>query len=145
MRRYLSKNSYVGYQIKCRKVLNIWREIVDDYCRLHTGAVKMKDGILHVFTDSTTLANELALREREFLNLLNHKIEGSIVKRIVFRPGFLKREKTEKPVDADNENEIKIKTLKKIEKIADSINEEELKSIVKKLLISSAKRSQKGD
>ncbi len=140
---YLSKNRYIGYRIKSEEALRLWRKVVDDYIGLHTDAVLVKEGILYVHTDSSVLANELSLREKELLQKLNDVLKSPVIKGIVFKSGFIRKEKKKSVLDIKSQKEVGIESLKKINRLVKSIKEKELRGILKKLFITAAKRNTK--
>lgn len=140
LNEYLLKHKDVGYRIKALESLKIWRNVVESYIQQHTEPVHIKDRVLFVNTDSAALANELSLREKELREKLNRTLETPLVKKIVFKSGLITQEKKKKGKLNINEKSLNIKTLSRIDKTVAHIKEDELREIMKKLLITSAKR-----
>jgi len=142
---FLSKHKDLEYRIKSQEAVNVWGTIVDAYVEGHTVCALVKDGILFVNTDSAPLANELALRENELRDKLNKKLETPVIQRIVFKSGFVKKiKKRIKKIEIKNKN-ISLKTINQIDETVRLIQDDELKFIVRKFLISSAMRNLKGE
>ena len=142
---FLSKHKDLEYRIKSQEAVNVWGTIVDAYVKGHTVCALVKDGILFVNADSAPLANELALRENELRDKLNKKLETPVIQKIVFKSGFVKKiKKRIKKIEIKNKN-ISLKTLNQIDETVRLIQDDELKFIVRKFLISSAMRNLKGE
>jgi hypothetical protein len=107
----------------------------------HSGAVLVKDQTLFVNTDSAALANELALREHEFVEKLNTCLRKPLIKRIRFKQGHVRSRNsmgtTKERVRAD----LSLKTLQKIDEIVHDVREDELRDKLRKLLIAAARRN----
>ncbi len=138
---YLSKHKHMKYRIKSQEALMIWKTVVDNYIKLHTKTVLIKDNVLFVNTDSTVLANELSLRENELVGKLNTALRLPLIKKIIFRSGYVGSEKKNRDKKDNINNKLTVKTLNMIDKAANNIKEDELRDIMKKFLITSAMHS----
>ena len=143
LNEWLSKNRKVGYRIKEARSIALWETIPDEYVKSHSSAKVIKEGILTVHTDSPVLANELSLRERELRDLLNGKLGEQLVKKIVFKPGYVHTDTDEKNRDAKTVRKIGIDTLKKVDDTVESVNQEEIREVLRRLFISSAERGRR--
>ena len=138
---YLSKHKQMKYRIKSQEALMIWKTVVDNYIKLHTKTVLIKDNVLFVNTDSTVLANELSLRENELVGKLNTALRMPLIEKIIFRSGYVGSEKKNRDKKDNINNILTVKTLNMIDKAANNIKEDELRDIMKKFLITSAMHS----
>jgi len=138
---YLSKHKHMKYRIKSQEALMIWKTVVDNYIKLHTKTVLIKNNVLFVNTDSTVLANELSLRENELVGKLNTALRLPIIEKIIFRSGYVGSEKKNRDKKDNINNKLTVKTLNMIDKAANNIKEDELRDIMKKFLITSAMHS----
>lgn len=135
---YLSKHKHMKYRIKSQEALMIWETVVDNYIKLHTKTVLIKDNVLFVNTDSTVLANELSLRENELVRKLNTALRLPLIEKIIFRSGYVGSERKNRDRKDNINNKLTVKTLNMIDKAANNIKEDELRDIMKKFLITSA-------
>jgi hypothetical protein len=142
---FLSKHKDLEYKIKSQEAVNVWEMIVDEYVKNHTVCALVKDGILFVNADSPPLANELALRENEIREKLNRKLETPLIQRIVFKSGFVKKIKKRIKIIEIKSKDISLKTLNQIDETVRLIQDDELKFIIRKFLITSAMRNLKGE
>ena len=137
---WLAKNRHIGYRIKAAESLTLWAKIPDEYVTSHSDAIGIKEGVLMVNTDSSVLANELSLREKEFRELLNNELGEPIVKRIVFKSGFVQRDKDMKEPGGKEGKKLSIETLKRVNEVVESVKQQEIREGLKKLFISSAEK-----
>ena len=137
---WLAKNKRIGYRIKAVESLTLWARIPDEYVTSHSDAVGIKEGVLMVNTDSSVLANELSLREKEFRELLNNELGEPIVKRIVFRSGFVQWNKGMKPPGGKGGKKLSIETLKRVNEVVESVKQQEIREGLRQLFISSAEK-----
>ena len=135
---YLSKHKHMEYRIKSQEALMIWKTVVDNYIKLHTKAILIKDNVLFVNTDSTVLANELSLRGNELVGKLNTALRLPLIEKIIFRSGYVGSKKKNKDKKDNINNKLNVKTLNMIDKAANNIKEDELRDIMKKFLTTSA-------
>jgi len=140
---FLSRNKELSYKIKSQYALSVWDSVVDEELRVHTKAVLIKDGILFVNSDSAALSNELAMREEEFIKKLNSSIGGEIIKKVVFKSGFVKKEKKKKEINKLKTINLTLKTLNAIDSVVQSVKEDELRLLLRKFLITIATRKSK--
>ena len=138
---YLSKHKHMEYRIKSQEALMIWKTVVDNYIKLHTKAVLIKDNVLFVNTDSTVLANELSLRGNELVGKLNTALRLPLIEKIIFRSGYVGSKKKNSDKKDNINNKLTVKTLNMIDKVANNIKEDELRDIMKKFLTTSAMHS----
>lgn len=138
---YFMRNRRLAYKIKSLEVVKLWEKVVDGYVQKHTQATVVKDRVLFVHTDSTALANELSLREKELVNSINGKLHLPIIEKIVFKSGFIRIQKPiiDKKIKIDKK--LPLRTLQEIDCAVKGIKEEELRSILKSFLVASAKRN----
>jgi len=140
LEKVLSKNEHIRYEIKIREAMETWGKIADDYLLHHTKAVLIKERKLFIHTDSAVLANELSMKEREYRKHINSVLKLPLIKKIVFRSGFILNKDTKKPPTVKKKKELTVKTLKQIDSAVENIKEDELKNILKKFLRSTAER-----
>jgi predicted nucleic acid-binding Zn ribbon protein len=126
---YLSKNKYIEYRIKSQEAITAWNKVCDSYIKMHTSAIYVKNGTLFVSADSSVISNELSLKENEFVKRINDQIGTPVISRIKMLSGFVKGD------------EISLKTINNIDRIVDSIKEDELRFIMKKYLITLSQRT----
>ena len=137
---FLSRNKEISYKIKSQQALSVWDSVVDEGLRAHTRAVFIKDGVLFVNTDSAALSNELALRESELKKKLNSSIGAEIIRRIVFKSGFIKKLKEKKEIKKINTIKLTLKALNTIDATLQPVREDELRLLLRKFLITIATR-----
>ncbi|UCB44521.1 MAG: DUF721 domain-containing protein [Spirochaetota bacterium] len=140
---YLSKNKQIGYRIKSAEALQLWGRICGDWASSHSEAVHVKDGILLVKTDSPSLANELSLKQNKLIEEINKELSSPLIKKIVFKSGFIKNtdSKTEETSTSINKKKkLTMETVKRVDKLVETVKGEELRETLRKLFISSAKR-----
>jgi hypothetical protein len=138
---FLSKNKELRYKIKSQEALTAWDSVVDPYVIEHTKTSLIKDGTLFVNTDSSALANELSMREESLRNGLNEVLKASVVKKIVFKSGAIKKEKKIKSIKKISNKKITLKTLNLIDETIRQVDEDSLRFILRKFLISAAMRN----
>ena len=138
---YLSKNEYIAYRIKSQEALKAWDTVVDNYIRQHTKTVFIKNKTLFIRTDSTVLANELSLREKELVDKLNSVLRTPLISRLKFKTGVIRKKDRKRESNAVKPKEITLKTINNIDRMVQDINEDELRFIMKKFLISLAMRN----
>ncbi len=149
---YISRYPELQYQVKIREALRIWPAITDEYTERHTEAVMIKDRTMYVNTDSSALAAELTLREGELLERLNRELGISLLHRILFKSGRVSRKEESQGGNAgmhgdsgsseDGEEappekgftRLTARTLKLIDSTVGVIDEEELRSTLKRFL-----------
>jgi hypothetical protein len=138
---YFMRNRRLAYKIKSLEVVKLWEKVADEYVKRHTQATVVKDRVLFVHTDSTALANELSLREKELVDSLNKAMHLPIIEKIVFKTGFIGIQK--QIIDKKNkiDKKLTVRTLQEIDRTVKEIKEDELRSILKRFLVASAKRN----
>ena len=139
LNEFFKNHRYIYYRIKMESAVNLWKKINDPIISVHTKAISAKDGILTVKTSSPTVSNELSLREKNLLDKINSLIGEKLIKKIIFKSGFIKREEKIKNFNINNERKITFNVLKKIDGLVKDIKDEELKYTLKKLFIESYK------
>jgi hypothetical protein len=140
LNEWLAKNRRIGYRIKVAESLTLWERIPDEYVTSHSNAVGIKEGVLMVNTDSSVLANELSLREKEFRDLLNNELGEPIVKQIVFKSGFVQRNKDKKAPGGKGGKKLSIETLNRVNEVVESVKQQEIREGLRRLFISSAEK-----
>jgi len=138
---YLSKNEYIAYRIKSQEALKAWDTVVGNYIKQHTKTVFIKNKTLFIRTDSTVLANELSLREKELVDKLNSVLRTPLISRVKFKTGVIRKKDRKRESNAAKPKEITLKTINNIDRMVQDINEDELRFIMKKFLISLAMRN----
>jgi hypothetical protein len=142
---FLSKNKALFHKLKSQEALTAWDRVVDQYVSGHTKTSLVKDGILFVNTDSAVLANELSLREETLRSDLNGVLKSPVVKKIVFKSGAIKKSEKIKKIKKINNRNITLKTLNLIDETVRQIEEDGLRFILRKFLISAAMRNKEGN
>jgi hypothetical protein len=149
---WLEEHRGIGYSIKTAEALAAWGRLSESYITAHSEAVSIKDGELLVKTDSPALANELSLREDEFKDFLNSDLGEAVVKKIIFRSGFVQKSKGKGPPRSrvggvggvvGGERKLSVETLNRVDSIVGPVKQEELKEVLRRLFLSSAKRGKK--
>ncbi len=138
---YLSKNKQLAYKVKALDAIRLWEAIVDDYIRQHTRAAVVKDNVLFVNTESAVLASELSLREKELVDRMNNALHMPIIKRIVFKSGYIGKKDNKKDNINKIEKSITMKTINCIDKAVSKVKEDELREILRSFLVTAAKRN----
>ena len=141
---FLSKNKELRYRIKSQEALTAWESVVDPYVNNHAKTSLIKDGVLFVNTDSSALANDLSMREETLRAQINEVLKTPVVKKIVFKSGYVKKTKKEKNIKKINNNKITLKTLNLIDETIQQVDEDGLRFILRKFLISAAMRNKGG-
>ena len=141
LEEFLSKNKELRYKIKSQEALTAWNRVVDSYVNEHAKTSLIKDGILFVNTDSAALANELSLREESLRIALNGVLDAPVVKKIVFKSGFIKKTNKIKTIKKINNKNITLKTLNRIDETIRQVDDDGLRFILRKFLISAALRN----
>ena len=136
---WLQKNRSVAFRIKTVQAVTLWSRITDEYVSAHSIAVRIKEGTLFVNTDSSALANELAMQENSFRAELNRRLDGAIVKKIVFRSGFVKKIVNTGEMEERKEKKPGMAAIRKVDSTVCEVHGQELKDELKKLFISSLK------
>ncbi|MFA4016703.1 MAG: hypothetical protein RUDDFDWM_001814 [Candidatus Fervidibacterota bacterium] len=130
-------------------IIACWREVVGTKVARMIKPYHFEHGILYVYTESSTWAQEISLMKSDLIWRLNRKLGSNIVSDIRCRIGAPRtiatkqRTKQSKHI-APSQREIKEielppQTLSKIEDTANMITDEELRSLVKRTLILHAK------
>jgi hypothetical protein len=138
---YLSKNKYIEYRIKSQEAVTAWNRISDHYTRGHTKAIFVKNGTLFISSDSPAVSNELVMKENELVKKLNDELGTPVVSRIKMVSGFVKSEKTKRKKNAYSPADISLKTINNIDRIVNTIKEDELRFIMKKYFITLSQRT----
>jgi len=140
LKNYLKKHRYIDLKLLQYNAILAWEKINSSFMNSHSEALGMKGKILMVKTDSTVIANELALKEKELVERLNREIGENVIDRVIFKSGYL-RKKNKKNKSTDPRNKpLDISTIKKIENITVELKDDELRDIMKRFLISVAKK-----
>ncbi len=139
----LSHNERLRYEIKIREAQYAWSDITEEYVRTHTKAVYVKSRILYVNVDSSVLANELSLREKEYIKKLNNATNTMVIKKIVFKAGNTIRSREENKGTAGVSGRLPISVLKKIDDTVTHIREGELRDVFRSFLRTTARRNKK--
>ncbi|KPJ89592.1 MAG: hypothetical protein AMS17_01415 [Spirochaetes bacterium DG_61] len=137
---YLSRHRNLAYKIKSIDAVKLWETVVDEYIGRHTKATVCKERTLFVNTESTALANELSLKEKELIEKMNRGLKYPLIERIVFKSGFIAQREFPKDRKDKIDKKLNIHLLNEIEKTVSVIEEDELRSILKRFLVASAKR-----
>jgi hypothetical protein len=140
LNEYWSKNRALAHRIKSFQALEMWDTVVDSSLHSHTAAVTMNDGILFVNTDSAPLANELSLQEKELREKLNGKLVFPVVKKIVFKSGYIPKNKAGKNKKNTQKKNITLGMVKKIEETVKDVKEDELREILKRFFLAAAEK-----
>jgi hypothetical protein len=140
LNEYLSKNRPLAYRIKSFQAIEMWETVVDASIHSHSAAVTLNDGVLFVNTDSAPLANELSLREHELREKLNGKLVFPVVKKIVFKSGYIPKNKAGGNKKNTKKKNITLSTIKRIEETVKSVKEDDLREILRRFLLEAARR-----
>jgi len=143
LEEYLARHPRMRYEVKAKEAVSRWPLLVDEYVRLHTEAVVVKDRVLFVHTDSSALASELTLREEEHRNRLNRALNMELVRRIVFKSGRVSSPGRHAPSLRDFPSHLTAEHAKKIEAAVQHLEEEELREVMRRLLREMAERGKK--
>jgi hypothetical protein len=130
----------VLYEVKTREAVRVWPELVDEYVRRHTQAVLVRDRVLYVHTDSSTLAAELTMREKKLREGLNRALKTPIIGRILFKAGHVAAPEGGERYDTPPNSVPTMKTLNKIDATVKDVHDEELRETLRRLLKSVASR-----
>lgn len=139
---FFRNHRYIYYRVKMESSIKLWEKIEDPLIKMHTKAISAKDGVLIVRTSSSVVSNELSLREVELLDRINTLLGERIIKKIVFKTGFIKKEKKNEDFDIHNERKISYNVLKKIDELIKGLKDEDLKKKLKRLFIEAYKANQ---
>ncbi len=139
----LSRNERLKYEVKIREALNSWSDIAEVYVRAHTKAVYVKNRTLYVNTESSVLANELSLREKEYIRKLNSAAGIDVIKKIVFKAGNTIYEKNEGREKTRPGGRLSMNVLKKIDTSVLHIKEGDLREIFRRFLRTTAGHNEK--
>ncbi len=137
---YLSKNKYIEYKIKSQEAISAWNKVCDSYIKKHTSAVFVKNGTLFMSADSSVISNELSLKENELVKKINDLLGTPVISRIKMLSGFVKGDNSKRKTNLKRPAEISLKTINKIDRIVNSIKEDELRFIMKKYFITLSQR-----
>ncbi len=138
LNEYWSKNRPLAYRIQSFQALEMWETVVDSSLHSHTAAVTLNDGVLFVNTDSAPLANELSLKEHELREKLNGKLVFPVVKKIVFKSGYIPKNKAGKNKKNTQKKNVTLGTIKRIEETVKSVKEDELREILRRFFLAAA-------
>ena len=137
---YLSKNKYIEYRIKSQEAITAWEKICDSYIKNHTSALFVKNDTLFISADSSVISNELSLQENVLVKRINDKIGTPVLSRIKMLTGFVKGDNHKRKTNVRRPADISLKTINNIDKIVNSIKEDELRFVMKKYLITLSQR-----
>jgi hypothetical protein len=126
--------------VKIREALRLWAGAVEEYVRLHTQAVLVKNRTLYVHADSSALASELSLRERELLDRLNRALKVRLLERIIFKAGRVAHEEHGAAPADGAKIRLTADTVKRIDATVKDIEEDELRDILRRFLRTAAGR-----
>ncbi len=79
-----SMHSEVGKTLKLCNLLTIWDEVVDERVSKHTEAVKIRSGILYVYTSSSAWAQELSFLKGPIVEKFNLVAGEEVIRDIRF-------------------------------------------------------------
>jgi hypothetical protein len=136
----LSANHRVRYEIACRQAVQWWDRVVDPYTRMHTSAVRLKEGKLLVHADNPVLANELIMQEEELRSRLNRRLGWEVVKRVMFTSGRVERKPEKKPGESPGRR-LSAGETQRIERTVQAVGDSELRDSLRKLLKTIAGRT----
>lgn len=143
LEEYLARHPRMRYEVKSKEAVSRWPILVDEYARLHTEAVMVKDRVLFVHTDSSALASELTLKEEEYRNRLNRDLNMELVRKIVFKSGRVSTHGRHASSLQDVPSHLTAEHVKKIEEAVQHLDEEELREVMRRLLREMAERGRK--
>jgi predicted nucleic acid-binding Zn ribbon protein len=66
-------------------IIGDWEKIVGRIVQMHTTKIKLKDGQLTLWVDSSALRHELHMRKQQLIKRINDFYHASIVRDIVLR------------------------------------------------------------
>ncbi len=140
LKDFLNNHTYIKYRINSEKAVKIWNEFEEKLLRERTEAIGFKNGTIYVRVSSPAIANELSLREKQYIDRINKLIGENFVKRISFKSGFVKR-RNEKSV-GDEMQKVKppFNIIKRIDSIVKGVRDEELRARLRNLFIESYER-----
>lgn len=139
LENFFKNHRYLYYRIKMESAVTLWEKINDPIVKMYTRAISAKDGILKVKTNSPIVAGELLLKEKELIYEINSLIGAKLIKRILFRSGYVKSGGGNRDNDLKIERKVSSGVLKKIDNLVITIKDEELKEDLKMLFIESYK------
>jgi len=140
LKEFLIRHRFIGLRLFEQKILLAWEKINSTFVNTHTQPINVKGRALFIKTDSTVLANELSLKEKELVDKLNREAGEKIIDRVIFKSGFLRKKHEKNKKNNSGKKELDLSTIKKIEDITVQLKDEELKDIMKRFLISVAKK-----
>ena len=154
---WMKSNLTQGVQIRGKEadekheqlIIAHWRDAVGSKVARMVKPYRFERGVLYVYTDSSTWAQEISLLKSDLIWRLNRKLGGDIVSDIRCRIGAprttatkQRTKQTKRIIPSQKEiREINLppQTLSRIEDTANIITDEELRILVKRTLILHAK------
>ena len=138
---YFSRHKNLAYKIKSIDAVKLWEKVVDESVGRHTKATVCKERVLFVNTESASLANELSLQEKKLIEKMNNRLKYPLIERIVFKSGYIGKREHVKSNKDEIDKKLNISILNNIERTVSVIKEDELRSVLKRFLVASAKRT----
>ncbi len=137
-----------GYErIKEIKIMEAWKKICGGQIAKQTKAAKFRHGKLQVMVSSSVWAHQLAFFRKDYIRKINTHLEEKIVKDIHFKVGNLRyeeeisinREEKEDQTPEWRKIDPNKDTIQKIHSLASTIDNDELRNIFERVMVSDAK------
>lgn len=77
-------NEYkIGSRLKEASIINVWNSVTGKAISSRTTRVYIKDGILHIYLNSSVVKNELLMLRETLKEQLNKRVGETVVKEII--------------------------------------------------------------
>lgn len=77
-------NEYkIGSRLKEASIINVWNSVTGKAISSRTTRVYIKDGILHIYLNSSVVKNELLMLREALKEQLNKRVGETVVKEII--------------------------------------------------------------
>jgi hypothetical protein len=136
----IGRDDQLLYEVKSREALSVWETVAGEFVRKHTWAVRVKNRRLLIHTDSPVLANELSLREREYVRKINGVLGVTLLEGMNFASGRIPAKRTALRADDPAGSPVPAALQKNIRNTVSGLKDEELRSVMERFFRSLAKR-----
>lgn len=136
----IGRDDRILHEVKSREALSVWERVAGDFARNHTCAVQVKNRKLLIHTDSPVLANELSLREREYVKKINGELGVTLLVGMTFASGRIPSKRSSLRADEPAGPPVPAALQKSIRKTVSGLRDAELRSVMERFFQSLARR-----
>lgn len=138
----MGKSNPIIARLGCVDIVDVWDRVIDDVIKSQAKVEKLEDGCLTIVVGDSVWLAELRMRKKELLAILNEQLKEELIKDIKFKAGVVRKKVNEGEAHPKTKK-LPVEIKEEIEKTLTSIDDIELKGLLKNIFIKAYGKKQK--